>query len=195
MKTLGPEIDIHAGGIDNIYRHHDYNRAVVEAATDKELAHYWMHCKHLIVNGEKMSKSKGNTLYPEDIFNDGYDATHVRFLLIYGYYREELDITEEYIRTSCKKLDEIRADISSVREGRCTDCNSSAQIEKLIAEVPRAFKTKMNDNLRIMEAVDCIAGILRDFVSVQTERGVNKKQQSSFLKELEQIDRILGVLF
>lgn len=195
MKTLGPEIDIHAGGIDNIYRHHDYNRAVVEAATGKETAHYWMHCKHLIVEGEKMSKSKGNTLYFEDIIEKGYDAKHVRFLLMYCHYREELDITDGYLQESCNTLDEIHHLISSIKDQTGPSAPDHPYIEKLIAEVPRLFKAKMNDNLRVTEAVDSIVSMLKSFSTIQKSSTVNKKQVDEFIRALEDIDTVLGVLF
>lgn len=72
IKHLGEQVDINCGGIDNIYRHHDYNIAIMEALTGKEYARYYLHGEHLVVDGRTMSKSRGNILYPEEVYKLGY---------------------------------------------------------------------------------------------------------------------------
>jgi len=71
-QTLGFSIDIFCGGIDNLFRHHDYVIAVAESVSDKPLANYWLHGAHLLVDGKKMSKSKGNIIYIDDLLKAGY---------------------------------------------------------------------------------------------------------------------------
>ncbi|MFW5729026.1 MAG: class I tRNA ligase family protein, partial [Spirochaetota bacterium] len=94
-KHLGYELDIHCGGIDNVYRHHDYNRAVVEGVTGTEFVHYWLHGEHLFVDSRKMSKSKGNVVYPEHLLSAGRSGVEIRFFLLYGHYRRKGNLTEE----------------------------------------------------------------------------------------------------
>ncbi|MDD1661367.1 MAG: class I tRNA ligase family protein, partial [Methanomicrobiales archaeon] len=82
IPFLGNSIDIHAGGIDNLYRHHDYNLAIVESLTGREFARYWMHGGHLLIDGKKMSKSRGNIVYISDLTSRGYAPEEIRFFLI-----------------------------------------------------------------------------------------------------------------
>ncbi len=209
IKTLGPEIDIHTGGIDNVYRHHDYNRAVIEGVYGTELAHYWYHGEHLIVNGEKMSKSKGNTLYPDQIYKKGCEPRQVRFLLLYSHYRDKLNITEEFIGNCKKRLERIRRKISESLEAPHSGSASAKaeppqknyykseqeRLDKLISELPVLFQTKMNDDLRADEAVDGIEGVLTEILELKRKYGMSAGQGKTLRNELEQIDRVLGVFF
>jgi len=85
-EHLGYTIDIACGGIDNLYRHHDYNIAVIEAASGKEFARFWVHGEHLLVDGKKMSKSVGNIVYPQDLMTKACTGQHIRFYLLYGHH-------------------------------------------------------------------------------------------------------------
>ncbi|NTU48285.1 MAG: class I tRNA ligase family protein, partial [Syntrophobacteraceae bacterium] len=80
-EHLGYSIDIACGGIDNLYRHHDYNIAVVEGVSGSDFSRFWLHGEHLLANGKKMSKSIGNIVYPEDLQKDGYSGEQIRFYL------------------------------------------------------------------------------------------------------------------
>jgi cysteinyl-tRNA synthetase len=94
-KHLGFTIDVACGGVDNLVRHHDYTLAVAEGVSGKEFAKYWLHGAHLFVDGKKMSKSRGNVYYPEDLLAKGFRNDHLRFFLIYGQYRKKLNFTWE----------------------------------------------------------------------------------------------------
>jgi len=108
-KHLGYTIDICCGGIDNLYRHHDYNLAVIEASSGEEFARYWVHGEHLLVNGKKMSKSVGNIIYPDDLMHDGLSGQHVRFYLLYGHHRRRLNFTTASFQKASRFLDHLRA--------------------------------------------------------------------------------------
>ena len=105
IKHLGDQVDINCGGIDNIYRHHDYNIAVMEAATGKEYAQIYLHGEHLMVEGQTMSKSRGNILFPEDIYRQGYSPAELRFFLIASkHYREKLNFTSGNMKAAAERL-------------------------------------------------------------------------------------------
>lgn len=89
-KYLGFEMDISCGGVDNLYRHHDYTIAVAEAVSGREYARYWLHGEHLLVDGKKMSKSRGNIVYPDSLLEQGYSPEHIRCYLICGHYRKKM---------------------------------------------------------------------------------------------------------
>ena len=97
MKYLGESFDLHTGGADNIFPHHENEIAQSEAATGKRFVRVWMHCAHLVVNGEKMSKSKGNFYTLRDLLGLGYDARAIRYLLVSQHYRKPINFTLEGI--------------------------------------------------------------------------------------------------
>jgi cysteinyl-tRNA synthetase len=198
-KTLGSEIDIHMGGIDNIYRHHDYNRAVMEMQSGSTLASYWVHCEHLIVAGEKMSKSKGNTLYPDDAYARGCTPKEIRFMLLSDHYRERLNITEDRIENCCETFHKLRETVRSVTaEGEAADTPFEGKDDgarPLAEEVPVLFKTKMNDNLKVPEAVSALHRLVDEISSTRKKSGLTEGTRLYLRKELKRIDGVLGILF
>ena len=107
MKYLGPSFDIHAGGVDNIFPHHENEIAQSEAATGRPLAHTWLHAAHLIVDGEKMSKSKGNVVALGDLLARGHPARTLRYLLLAPHYRHTLDLTSATLVAASGALDRL----------------------------------------------------------------------------------------
>jgi len=96
-RHLGYQVDISCGGVDNLYRHHDYNIAVIEGVSGKPFAAYWLHGEHVLVRGVKMSKSRGNITYLADLTARGYRPHHLRFYLIYGHYRDKLNLNLDHL--------------------------------------------------------------------------------------------------
>ncbi len=209
LKTLGPEIDIHTGGIDNVYRHHDYNRAILESYSGRELAHYWLHGEHLIVEGEKMSKSKGNTMYPKDAYAHGCTAQQVRFMLMCTYYRHQLNVSEERIDECCRHFTTIHQTVEAIqsasqrehspaapaREHKTYRPGSEHSVEKLIDEVPLLFTTKMNDDLNTPGAIEALEYLADEFYTAQQKGLVSASQRERFIEELRSVDTVLGFLF
>jgi cysteinyl-tRNA synthetase len=97
IKYLGATIDIHTGGIDNIFPHHQNEIAQSEAATGQKFVRYWMHCEHLLVDNKKMSKSLGNIITLRDVMNRGYRPEALRYLFVFSHYRSRLNFTWESI--------------------------------------------------------------------------------------------------
>ena len=107
MKYLGESFDIHTGGTDNIFPHHENEIAQSEAATGKPFVHTWLHCAHLVVNGEKMSKSKGNFYTLRDLLRQGHDARAIRYLLVSQHYRKPINFTLEGIAWAGANLNRL----------------------------------------------------------------------------------------
>jgi len=110
MKYLGESFDIHTGGVDNIFPHHENEIAQSEAATGRPFVRYWLHAAHLIVDGEKMSKSKGNFFTLRDLRDRGYQPRPIRYLLLSGHYRKQLNFTFEGLaqaQASLSRLDDL----------------------------------------------------------------------------------------
>jgi len=197
-KVLGYDLDIHTGGIDNVYRHHDYNRAVVEGVSGMELAHYWMHGEHLIVNGRKMSKSTGNTLYPGQMIEEGYTPDHLRFHLIYGYYRDRMNITDSRLEETKEILRRFRADLHFVLSGEGagpSERDTPDNAERLIRDLRLVFEKELDNDLHVKAAFDGVSRIIRGLARVRRTYGLQAKQVQEIKSILTRQDHVFGVLF
>jgi len=189
---LGFEIDIHTGGVDNLYRHHDYTLAIMEGASSKQFCPWWLHGGHLMVNGQKMSKSKDNVTYVEDLLDQGFHPRHIRFFLLYGPYNDKLDLRLSQMEERAGHLDRIRRLASSLQTH---NAENPHETEEDLAEKMRvAFEERMNDNLDFAGAFDAMADHLICAVSVDKKDGINAKSRNALLEVIRDIDRVFSVL-
>ena len=195
LQTLGYEIDIHCGGIDNVYRHHDYNRAIMEAASGREFSRYWLHGEHLIVDGEKMSKSKGNVIYPETLIERGCNGQKIRFLLIYGYYRDKLNVTDRMMETRCNQLSELQDHVAALLKAKASPAPSSHRMETAAHEIIPIFEHAMNNDLHVGEAIDEVKGVVDELHFLSGGRGLPGDVRESTQQALHRVDSVLGVIF
>ena len=201
-RVLGYEIDIHCGGIDNVYRHHDYNRAVMEGVTGTEFCHYWVHGEHLLLEGRKMSKSTGNVMYPGDLLERGYSAETVRFALIYGHYRKRLNMTDKRLEERSAKLEKLRH-LSTSATGPIRASTAPAarpeseahRSDRIIEEIPRQFTLNMDNDLQLGRAVDDLTGVLEHIIRRGKTFGLSEDQATRVRKHLTAVDSVLGVIF
>jgi cysteinyl-tRNA synthetase len=193
-KYLGYEIDIYCGGIDNLYRHHDYNLAVVEGVSGKNFSNYWLHGAHLLLDGKKMSKSKGNIVYLEDLVSDGHTPEHVRFYLIYGHYREKMNLTEKRFRKSVERLDSLRKMIEELMKPKAIT-RSSQEANKIIEDIRSDFEITMNNDLDVKAAFDSIFENVNRLLELKNEGKLSDSASKNVHLELKAIDDVLQVIF
>ncbi|MDD1663068.1 MAG: class I tRNA ligase family protein [Methanomicrobiales archaeon] len=188
---LGNAIDIHAGGIDNLWRHHDYNLAIVESLTGREYARYWMHGEHLLLHGKKMSKSRGNIVYLSDLMAQGCSPEEVRFFLMYGHYRDRMNMTRENLDRAGGVLRELRGLAENLGEaaGRAPpDSPSRAAVEAV-------FRERMDDDLDVRGAVDGVVVSLRELAARQARGRLTHGETRVAIADLHRIDAVLQVIF
>jgi cysteinyl-tRNA synthetase len=194
-KNLGFEIDIACGGIDNLYRHHDYNIAVIEAVSGTTFANYWLHGEHVLLAGKKMSKSKGNIVYPQHLLARGFSAAAIRYCLSGVHYRAKLDLTDELLaasREKCRELQELARYLTGpLPAPAARDPDISAHIARLATD----FAAAMNDDLRVGAACDNLLAHLRKLAGHLRERGIGTVAARQLRQQLLRIDRVLQVMF
>jgi len=192
MKYLGETFDIHTGGVDNIFPHHENEIAQSEAATGKKFVNYWLHCAHLLVNGEKMSKSKGNFYTLRDLLNKGYNPVAIRYLLLSTHYRDPLNFTEN----SLKQAENTVKNYNDFYKGLniCAGEIYNEEIRKEIEKARNAFIESLDDDLNISGALSSIFNLIKK-VNIFFSKGELGRKNVIEVKEfLEDIDNVLCIL-
>ena len=142
-KYLGQPFDIHTGGIDLIFPHHTNEIAQSECACGVKFCNYWMHNGHLFVNGKKMSKSLGNFYTLRDLLDKGYSAEAIRYELIKGHYRQELDFKEDNLEANAKVIKKFKDFLSRLDDVK--DASGTDDAQDLLAETKEAFILAMDE--------------------------------------------------
>lgn len=193
MKYLGETLDIHTGGVDNIFPHHENEIAQSEAITGKPFARYWLHCRHLIVEGEKMSKSKGNFYTLEDLLNKGYNPLAVRYLLASVHYRKQLNFTFdslEQAQNSLERLEEffLRLESEKLPSGK------NDELSTLIEEAKKDFEKAMDDDLNTSAALGAIFTFVRKSNILLTDGLLKEENKNEILTFFESINTVFYIM-
>ena len=195
VKYLGQPFDIHTGGEDNIFPHHENEIAQSEAASGKKFVNFWLHCKFLLVNGEKMAKSKGNFFTLRDILKKGYSPRAIRYLLASTHYRVPLNFTFEGLKAAQKTIDRLIDFLARLREYQpAAKIKKNKELSRKIAGAKKGFERAMDNNLNISEALSYIFDLMKE-VNICLDKKVLDRQSSTGVIELfKKVDSILGVL-
>jgi len=153
MKYLGETFDIHTGGVDNIFPHHENEIAQSEGATGKPFVKYWLHSAHLIVEGQKMSKSLGNQYTLRELLAKGYDPLAIRYLLLGTHYRRQLNLTFEGLEAAAAAVTRLADFYRRVGE---YDGDGSDDLEEALATARATFEAALDDDLGIAEALAAV---------------------------------------
>jgi len=193
LRLLGePPIDLHAGGIDLIFPHHENEIAQSEGATGKQFSRFWMHVEYLIVDEQKMSKSLGNTYTIPDVVAKGFRPSAVRFLLLSAHYRKQLNFTWASLTAaeeSLRRLTDFLARLDAV-----TIDGSSQEISDRVAEARRIFADAMQDDLNTAAAIGAMFELVRALNSAIDAGQVGKDDLAAIREAFGVFDAVLGVL-
>ena len=189
MKYLGESFDIHCGGVDNMFPHHENEIAQSECASGKTFVKYWLHCAHLVVEGKKMSKSLGNFYTLRDLVEKDIDPLAIRWVLLSTHYRQPnnfafdaLDAAKQSlqrIRDFRTRLGEIKGDGAAAAE-RCQACED-------------AFVFAMDDDLNISGALGAIFDFVRDVNKLMDDKQLGEAGAQKALALLDRLDTVTGV--
>jgi cysteinyl-tRNA synthetase len=193
MKYLGESFDIHTGGIDNIFPHHDDEIAQSEAATGKQFVKYWLHCAHLIVEGQKMSKSLGNFYTLRDILDKGYSGREIRYVLISTHYRQPLNFTFEALdgaRASLKRLDEFAEKVQDI----ASQGSSAETFTSWAAEYRAKFRDALDDDLNISGALGALFDMVHAGNKIMDRNELSPPEALATMALWNELDQVLAVL-
>jgi cysteinyl-tRNA synthetase len=194
-QDFGFKADIWCSGIDSTYRHHDYIIAIVESITGKPFVHYWLHAAHLIFEGEKMSKRKGNIKYPRDLLETECVWNHIRFFFIYGHYRHKLNFAFKDYNKICKLLRSFRKMVKKLDATEDSEQKSSAAAKKLVKKIKSYFEEHMNDDLQVKAAFDSLYKTVSSLVKLKEQKMLSVEDSKEALAELKAIDYVLQAIF
>jgi len=192
MKYLGETFDIHTGGVDNIFPHHENEIAQSEAANGKPFARYFLHCAHLLVNNEKMAKSKGNFYTLRDLIEKGYDQIAIRYLLLSVHYRSPLNFTLEGLdqaETAVRRLQDFYRRIQEVCDGVY-----NFQLTAYRDFARQKFKEFLDDDLNISAALGAVFGLMKETNIVLEKDELDSKNAKEIMEAFLDFDKILGIL-
>ena len=193
-KYLGRTFDVHCGGVDNIFPHHENEIAQSEAANGVKFVNCWLHCHHLIVDGEKMAKSKGNFYTLADILakdNGKYDALDVRYLLISTHYRKMLNFTFEALdqaKAARERLGSFLADIRDVPDVQ----EGSQDAGPIIERARLGFIAGLEDDLNISEALASLFSLVKTINPIISQGRIGRSQAGAVLRFFAEVEDVLG---
>ncbi|MDH5715291.1 MAG: class I tRNA ligase family protein, partial [Candidatus Aminicenantes bacterium] len=193
MHYLGESFDIHTGGVDLIFPHHENEIAQSEAATGRQFVRYWLHCRHLIVEGEKMSKSKGNYYTLRDLLEEGYEPMAIRYLLLSTHYRRQLNFTREGLTQATHSLKNLGDFLLRLQQSKTIE-GYNQTLGKAIKEATAGMERALDNDLNISPALASLHQLVKE-VNISLEHGeIGEKNMSEVTQVLDKFDRITGIL-
>jgi cysteinyl-tRNA synthetase len=190
MQYLGESFDIHTGGIDNLFPHHENEIAQSEAATGKPFVKYWLHAKHLLVNGQKMSKSLGNFFRLSDLKQ--FEPKTIRFALILGHYRKPLDFRLDETQKLDKKRKQLNETIQRLLENRKEQA-ANPKNKKLTDAFLKRFEESMDFDLNTPKAFAALFDFSKK-TNQLLDNGIGKNDADLLLAAFKKADSVFGIL-
>jgi cysteinyl-tRNA synthetase len=191
MKYLGETFDIHTGGVDNIFPHHENEIAQSEAATGKPFVRTWLHAAHLVVDGEKMSKSKGNFFTLRDLMTRGYRPRPIRYLLLSAHYRKQLNFTFEGLGQADAALS--RLDDLADRLGRETLAEGESPLRTAAVRAGEEMLEALDNDLNTAAALAPLFDLVRE-ANVACDAGSARREDAGAVRAtLAAFERVFGI--
>jgi len=192
MKYLGETFDIHTGGEDNIFPHHQNEIAQSEAATGKPFARFWLHSRWLVLESGKMSKSLGNFTVIPDLLEKGYSPRAIRYALIAVHYRQQLVYGDDTLDAASATLERLDNFVKNLQEVRGKDVGKP--LDQLLAETVADFEEHMDDDLNIAPALGALFTMMKTVNVWFSEGKVSAAEGQRITEVLKKLDRTFGIL-
>jgi cysteinyl-tRNA synthetase len=192
MKLLGPTIDLHAGGVDNIFPHHENEIAQSESYSGKQFVKYWMHTEHLIVDNKKMSKSLGNFFTLRDLLSKGWTGIQIRYMLMQTHYKTQLNFTFdglEAAKTALHRLNEFVQRLLEIDQKQPGNA-----LQPLFDKANKQFSEALADDLNISVALAALFDLMREVNSLCDLKKISSSEAQEVITCLKRFDSVLGVM-
>jgi cysteinyl-tRNA synthetase len=192
MALLGETLDIHVGGIDNMFPHHENEIAQSEAFSGKKFATLWMHSEHLVVDNKKMSKSLGNFYTLRDLLNKGYTGVQVRYMLLQTHYKTQLNFTFsglEAVKHSQQRLNDFIQRLLDIKT-----LGNIGAVDPLLNKTLKTFAEALADDLNISEALASLFELVREVNALCDHQKILKGDAEKVIHLLRRLDQVLGLL-
>ncbi|MCK4478694.1 cysteine--tRNA ligase [Candidatus Bathyarchaeota archaeon] len=191
MKYLGETLDIHTGGVDNVFPHHENEIAQSEAVTGKKFVNYWVHNEHLLIKGERMGKSLKNFYTLRDLMRMGYDPLAIRYLLMSTHYRKQLHFTFEGLeaaKNALQRLYDFLERLEDVKNGV-----GHEKIKESIEKARKDFEDAMDDDLDINKALAAVFNLVKEVNILIDQRKLGQAGAKQVKDLMLDFDKVLGV--
>jgi len=192
MKYLGETFDIHTGGVDNMFPHHENEIAQSEAATGKKFVNYWLHGEHLLVEGKRMAKRFGNYYTLRDLLSKGYDPMAVRYLLVSTHYRQQFNFTFEGLSAAKSAVERLANFVRRLSEA--SGNGSGEEIKQLMVKVQKDFDEAMDDDLNVGQALAALFEFVREVNNLVDSGRLSKAEADEVRGLMVTFDKVLGVI-
>ena len=190
LKYLGDGFEIHGGGRDLIFPHHENEIAQSESSTSKQFAKIWMHVGMITINGEKMAKSIGNVKSVNQVLED-WGPNIIRLFCLSGGYRKPIDYSDKLLRENITKLRQIESCYFEL--WLAEDTGEGTIEEKLIEECKEEFNSALNDDLNTPDALKAYYKLIREVDSLAADEKITQTSAEIILPEFERMSEILGI--
>jgi cysteinyl-tRNA synthetase len=192
MKYLGASFDLHCGGVDLIFPHHENEIAQSEAYSGKPFVRYWMHGEHLLVDGEKMAKSKGNFFTLRDLMSRGIDPLSVRYTLLSVPYKRQLNFTFDVIHQAESSLKRIQDFLLRLTAG-APKPGKNERVQALCIETLQRFEQALDDDLNTAQALAALFDLVRDVNTVLVESALYEEDRAAVLQTMGRMNEVLNL--
>ncbi len=193
MRYLGPSFDIHTGGIDLVFPHHEDEMAQSEAATGEPFVHTWLHNAHLQMSGAKMAKSTGNIARPADLYASGVGPRALRYALLATHYRSPLEFSERALAAAAAAVERIQTAVAAL-DGYAEERPDAEDLPALLADARRAFAAGLEDDLNISVALAATFDLVRELNSRVAARSISSADARRAAATMRELDTVLGLL-
>jgi cysteinyl-tRNA synthetase len=193
MKYLGETIDIHTGGVDLVFPHHENEIAQSEALSGKPFARFWLHAEHLMVEGQKMSKSLGNFFTLRDLLSKGHTPEAIRYQLISQPYRKQFNFTFDGLNAARTSIERLRNFEWRLKNERFAE-GTNAEVEGRTSRAAAAYDEGLDNDLNTADALGAIFEYVRDANTAMDSGGFQRGNAAAALELLRKFDEIFDVL-
>jgi cysteinyl-tRNA synthetase len=196
MRHLGQSFDIHTGGIDLIFPHHEDEIAQSEAATGERFVRTWLHCDHLRVGGEKMARRSGHFLRPSDVFADGWSPRALRYALLAAHYRAPLEFGDESLPAAAAAVERLSTALAALdlHAGRTDTGPDDPQVASTLGAATAAFEVALDDDLSIAPALAAVFDLVKDLNRRLADGSMSANDARRAAETLRDLDRVLAVM-